>query len=143
MPYRYLEHIGDAAIEGSGGTLEEAFTGAAEAMLGLMVRGAATSVPGRRVGVEARAPSLDELLVAFLNELLAQQGLLRLVFFRCAVKKIFRAVGTDFLLKAEAEGLPPAALEGRLGAEVKAASYMGLRVAGRAGRFTARCVIDL
>jgi len=67
MPYRYLEHVGDAAIEGSGKTLEEAFAGAAAAMLGLMVRGAETPAPGRRVRIEARAQSLEELLVEFLN----------------------------------------------------------------------------
>ncbi len=143
MPYRYLEHIGDAAIEGSGSTLEEAFTGAAEAMLGLMVRGPATAAPGRRVAIEAPAASREELLVVFLNELLARQGLLGLVFFRCAVKEIARSKGAGFLLKAEAEGLPPAALEGRLRAEVKAASYMGLKVGESGGRFTARCVLDL
>ena len=143
MPYRYLEHIGDAAIEGSGSTLEEAFTGAAAAMLGLMVRGPAAVAPGRRVAIEAFAASLEELLVAFLNELLARQGLLGLVFFRCAVKEIARSKDAGFLLRAEAEGLPPGALEGRFGAEVKAASYMGLRVWESGWQFTARCVLDM
>lgn len=143
MPYKYLEHIGDAAIEGSGSTLEEAFTGAAGAMLGLMVRGAVPPAPGRRVRIEARAPSEEELLVEFLNELLSRQGLLGLIFTGCEVKRIARAGGTGLLLEAEAEGRPPESLEGMLGAEVKAASYMGLRVEERDGHFTARCVLDL
>jgi SHS2 domain-containing protein len=142
MPYRYLEHIGDAAIEGSGSTLEEAFTGAAEAMLGLMVRGG-DAAAGRRVRIEARAPSAEELLVEFLNELLSRQGLLGLVFTGCEVKRIGRAEGAEFLLEAEAAGQPPETLAGRLGAEVKAASYMGLKVEERDRRFTARCVLDL
>lgn len=143
MPYRYLEHVGDAAIEGSGRTLEEAFAGAADAMLGIMVRGPVGGVTGRRVAVEAEAESEGELLVAFLNELLARQGLLGIVFFRCAVKEIRRSGRGRFVVRAGAEGLPPAALEGKLGAEVKAASYMGLKVGKRGGRFVVRCVLDL
>lgn len=143
MPYRYLEHIGDAAVEGSGKTLEEAFAGAAEAMLGLMVRDGGASAPGRRVRIEARARSIEELLVEFLNELLSRQGLLGLVFTRCEVERIGRIGGAGFLLEAEAEGLPPEMLGGRLGAEVKAASYLGLRVGERNGGYAARVVLDL
>ncbi|HOE28029.1 MAG: archease [Candidatus Aureabacteria bacterium] len=143
MPYRYLEHVGDAAIEGSGKTLEEAFAGAAAAMLGLMVRGAETPAPGRRVRIEARAQSLEELLVEFLNELLSRQGLLGLLFTRCEVAHIGRAGGAGFMLEAEAEGAPPEALAGRLGTEVKGASYLGLRVERRNGGYLARVVLDL
>jgi SHS2 domain-containing protein len=143
MPYRYLEHIGDAAIEGSGKTIEEAFAGAAAAMLGLMVRGSGTPAPGQRVRIETQAQSLEELLVEFLNELLSRQGLLGLVFTRCEVARISRTGGAGFILEAEAEGAPPEALAGKLGTEVKGASYLGLRVEERDGGYVARVVLDL
>ena len=143
MSYRYLEHVGDAAIEGSGPTIEEAFSGAAEAMLGIMVRGPVEGGAGRRAALEAEAESAGDLLVAFLNEVLSRQGLLGVLFFRCEVKEIRRTGEGRFVLKAEAEGLPPGALAGRLGAEVKAATYTGLKVGRRGGRFCARCVLDL
>lgn len=141
MSYRYLEHIGDAAIEATGATLEEAFAEAARAMIGLMVT-AKAAVPEKSVEIEVMAATPGELLVEFLNELLAQQGLHALVFAECVVREISRA-GKGYRLRGTASGLTPHKLAGKLGAEVKAASYLGLKVGEEGGHYMARCVLDL
>jgi SHS2 domain-containing protein len=141
MSYRYLEHVGDAAIEATGTTLEEAFAEAGRAMFGLMVN-AGAAAPAESVEIEITAATPGELLVEFLNELLAQQGLHALIFTECAVRGISRA-GRGYRLRGTASGLPPRKLAGRLGAEVKAASYLGLKVGEEGGHYVARCVLDL
>lgn len=142
MPYRYLEHIGDAAIEATGATLEAAFSAAAEAMCGLMIDARGMS-PETRVAILARGETREELFVAFLNELLAQQGLRDCVFIRCGVREISRAPGGGYLLRGEAGGVAPGRAEGRLGPEVKAASCAGLKLEEGEGRFVIRFILDL
>ncbi len=141
MPFRYLNHTGDAAIEATGSTLEEAFEETARAMFGLMVS-AGDAAAEREVELEVRAASLEELLVEFLNELLALQGLRGLIFTDCRVGEIAPESG-GYVLRAMALGAVPERLEGRMGQEVKAASYLGLRVEGGPGKYTARCVVDM
>ena len=141
MSYKYLEHIGDAAIEATGATLEEAFAEAGRAMFGLMVN-AGTTAPEKSVEIEVMAATREELLVEFLNELLAQQGLHALIFTECVVREISR-VGRGYRLCGTASGLTPHRLAGKLGAEVKAASCLGLKVGEEGGHYMARCVLDL
>jgi SHS2 domain-containing protein len=142
MPFRYLDHTADAGIEATGTTLEEAFDETARAMFGLMVK-ADEAVPEKDVTIEARAASLDELLVEFLNELLAQQGLHGLIFTGCRVSEIAPERDGGYVLRATASGAKPEALEGKLGQEVKAASYLALKVEGKPGNYTVRCVLDM
>ncbi|MCX6354707.1 MAG: archease [Candidatus Aureabacteria bacterium] len=142
MPYRYLDHIGDAAIEATGDTLEEAFAEMAMGMFGLMVR-AARLVPDRTVEISAMGQTHEDLLVSFLNELLAQQGLQDCVFIDCAVRGIVPSRSGGYVLSGIARGVAPEKAEGRLGPEVKAASYAGLRIEEGEKGFVIRCVLDL
>jgi len=142
MSYRYLEHIGDAAIEATGATLEEAFAEAARAMFGLMVN-ARTVAPEKSIEIEAGAATHEELLVEFLNELLAQQGLHVLIFTDCRVHGITPGAHGGYMLTAAASGVEPERVGATLGHEVKAASYLGLKVERKAGRWTVRCVLDM
>lgn len=142
MPYKYLEHIGDAAIEASGATLEEAFAEAALAMFAIMIdAGAAPAETAVDVRVEAAA--YEELLVEFLNELLAQQGLRKLVFTDCRVHGIAPGAGGGYSLTATASGVEPQRARAALGPEVKAVTYMGLKVAREGEVWVVRCVVDL
>ncbi|MEJ2745475.1 MAG: archease [bacterium] len=53
MSYKYLEHIGDAAIEATAATLEEAFAEAGRAMFGIMIeRG--TTLPETTVEIRIK-----------------------------------------------------------------------------------------
>ena len=142
MSYRYLEHIGDAAIEATGPTLEEVFAEAARAMIGLMVN-ARAAAPEKSIEIEARAATHEELLVEFLNELLAQPGLHTLIFIDCRVHGITRATHGGYALTAAASGVKPERVGAGLGHEVKAASYQGLKVEQKGGWWTVRCVLDM
>ncbi len=142
MSYRYLEHIGDAAIEATGATLPEAFAEAARAMFGLMVDAKAIA-PGKSIEIETGAATHEELLVEFLNELLAQQSLHALIFTDCHVHRITPGAHGDYMLAATASGVEPGRVSTALGHEVKAASYMGLKIEQSAGQWIVRCVLDM
>ncbi len=141
MPYNYLEHLGDAALEATGDTLERAFAEAARGMFSLMVK-AEEPMPDKDVEIEVSAGTLEELLVEFLNELLSQQGLKDLIFTNCWVREIFQ-LGTEYGLRGKATGVKPERVKDRLGHEVKAASYLGLKVEEKAGVFRVQCVFDM
>ena len=141
MPYKYLEHIGDAAIEATGKTLEQAFAEAGRAMLGLMVE-TRDVLPDKDIYIEVSAAALEELLVEFLNELLSQQGIQDLILVDCWVREII-PIGIDFILRGKAIGVKPEKVKGRLGHEVKGASYNGLKVEEKPGLFTVQCVLDM
>ena len=141
MPYRYLEHVGDAAIESTGDTLEQAFAEAGRAMIALMVK-TRDLTPDADVEFEVSATTLEELLVEFLNELLSLQGLNDLIFTDCWVREII-SMGIDYTISGKAVGVKPEKLHDKLGHEVKAASYLGLKVEEKHGRFRVQCVLDM
>ena len=142
MPYKYLEHIGDAAIEASGATLEEAFAEASRAMFGLIID-AGTTPPETTVEIKAEAATHEELLVEFLNELLAQQGLHKLIFTDCFVNGIAPRTGGGYTLTATASGVGPRRVSAALGHEVKSVTYMGLKVVRGDEGCVIRCVLDM
>jgi SHS2 domain-containing protein len=141
MPYRYLEHTADAAIEATGETLEQAFAEAGRAMLALMVN-KRDMAPDRDVEIEVTADSLEELLVQFLSEILAEQGTENLIFTDCWVREIME-MGIDFALRGKATGVKPERVKEQLGQEVKGVSYLGLKVEEESGIFKVQCVVDM
>jgi SHS2 domain-containing protein len=141
MPFKYLEHVGDAAIEACGETLEHAFAEAARAMFALMIKTKAV-LPDRNVEIEVNAASLEELLTAFLNELLSRQDIEDVVFFDCWVKEII-SMGIEHTLKGTALGINAQKVKGKLGHEVKGASYLGLKIDETPSGVKVRCVVDM
>jgi len=88
----------------------------------------------RRVRLEAA--TAEELLVAFLNELIFLIGTRHLWPARVAV----RAAGPQVLeVEIAAAALPP----GALAREVKAATFGGLEVRRGAGGFSATVIVDV
>ncbi|MBC7099092.1 archease [Candidatus Bipolaricaulota bacterium] len=140
MPYEILDHTADAGVRGIGKTVEEAFCEAARGMFSLMVD-LERLKPKEAVEVEVQADSLEGLLVAFLGELLARRDIDGLVFFRFEVKIEREARGYRLFGKAWGEPLDPA--RHRAGVEVKAATYLGVRVERERDRWIAQCVLDL
>lgn len=66
--YEYIEHTGDIGIRAYGGTLEELFINAAQALLEAI---ADLSTVGKttQIEIQVSAQSLEELMVAWLDEL--------------------------------------------------------------------------
>ena len=142
MAYRYLDHTGDAAIEATGSSLEQAFAEAGRAMIGLMVKDRGM-IPDVDIEIEVSAATLEELLVEFLNELLSRQSLENIIITDCWVREIV-PLGIDYILRGKATGVRPEKAKGKLGHEVKGASYLGLKVEEKpSGLFIVRCILDM
>jgi SHS2 domain-containing protein len=133
--YETFDHGADIGIRGMGRTLEQALDMAAKAMFSLMVDDV-ESVPARsRVEVRVEGDDAEELLLAWLNQLLAEADINGLVFSEFSVSLSgWRlegwAAGSDF------SGREP-------GVEVKAATYSLARVYQSGGVWTAQCVVDV
>jgi len=133
--YETFDHGADIGIRGIGRTCEEALVMAAKAMFSLMVDDV-ESVPARS-SVEVRVEGVDaeDLLLAWLNQLLAEADIGGLVFSEFSVSVSGwtlegTAAGSDF------SGHDP-------GVEVKAATYNLARLSESDGVWTAQCVVDV
>ena len=133
--YETFEHGADVGIRGVGSSLEEALAMAAKAMFSLMVDDV-ESVPAReRVEVRAEGFDAESLLLAWLNQLLAEADIMGLVFSRFTVSI------SGWTVQGSAEGSDFSGREP--GVEVKAATYSEAAVSESGGVWTAQCVVDV
>ena len=140
--FEHFEHGADVGIRGFGESAEEAFVAAAMALFSLVdeqLRHVRNTVQEE---ITCEAPGLEELLVAFLNELISLADSRRLVFgqfdFRIEVLPSGAARLTG---KALGEPYDPSRHQGTV--EPKGATYTALRVAREGNRWVAQCVIDV
>jgi SHS2 domain-containing protein len=140
-----FEHIADVGVRGWGRTVEDAFIGGAEAMLGVMFD--TSKVEGRReVDIECGADDLEALFVEWLNALLTKRDLEGMVFVKFEVRiEDGPEDGDDAKVlhgKAFGDAFDPEVHDVRT--EVKAATYSQLKVGRDAdGRFVAQCIVDV
>jgi SHS2 domain-containing protein len=104
MPYRYLNDIAlaDVAFEAWGGTKEEMFIAASDAMMNVMVGDLATISMEVERPIRVEAESIEMLLFHFLQEI---------IFYKDAEKLLLRVTAVDiqgtndrFTLKTLARG---------------------------------------
>lgn len=93
------------------------------------------------MAIEARADTLEGLLVGWLGELLRERDVRGMLFSRFEVRIEEEREG--WCLAGHAWGEKIARERHRLGVEVKAATYSGVRVEKRAADYIAQCVVDL
>ncbi|MHB8844251.1 MAG: archease [Nitrospirota bacterium] len=136
MDYETFEHQADIGIRGSGATMEEAFANAALALYSVMVDISRVEQKEFR-GVNVSADDQEQLLVEWLNALLAVSDIERMVFSRFEV----RIEGNRLAGTAWGEHLERDRHQARV--EVKGATYHQLSVRQEQGRFTAQCVVDV
>ena len=67
--YEYLEHTGDIGIRAYGGTLKELFINAAQGLLEAIADLTTDRYSDAQTEIEVSAESLEELMVAWLDEL--------------------------------------------------------------------------
>ncbi len=136
MDYETFEHQSDIGIRGFGRTADEAFANAAAAMYSVMVNlERVEQKESRNIQVSAGNP--EELLVEWLNALLALSDIERLVFSRFETKIDGGALsGTVWGERLDRLRHEP-------NVEVKGATYHLLKVTEEGGRFVAQCVVDV
>jgi tRNA nucleotidyltransferase (CCA-adding enzyme) len=135
--FEYFEHGADVGIVGRGADLETAFAEAGAALFDLIVDLERVN-PAREVRIECRAANREELLVEWLNVLLAEADLRRLVFCRFSVNSLSP---THLEGSAWGERLDRQRHAPKI--EVKAATYSMLAVGKDDEGFFARCVVDV
>jgi len=138
--YELLPHKADIIVKGAGSSIEDAFCEAAKAMFSAMVELSDVKAVGE-VKVEVTAESTEDLLVAWLNELLSEASLQNVVF--CCFEAKIERVGNSFKLLGIAGGEKINPKKHHLKTEVKGATYSGLKVAKKDGMSVAQCVVDV
>ena len=140
-PIEWLDHTADVGFRATGNSVEAAFCEAGRALFSLMFS-IETIAQQTEHKIEVFAPSLDDLLVEWLSELLAQKDLTRLIFSRFDVTisgneaSGFSAVGHAFGESLDRTRHQP-------GTEVKGISYLGLAVTCQDGVSTVQVVVDV
>jgi len=146
LKYEQFEHQADVGIRGYGKTIEEAFENGARAMFGVMVNLVKVE-PKQEIEIKCEAANLEELLVEWLNKLLAEAGIENFIFSDFKIKEIKK---TNSIYKlsglAKGEELDPKKHEPKV--EVKAATYSQLKVEKKdynppATRYIVQTIVDV
>lgn len=137
-----FEHGADVGVRGRGATPEEAFVGAALALERLLAEDLEAVRPEVEERIAVSAPDLEQLLVAFLNEIVYLSSARRLVFGSFAVR-ISGGAGAGFRAEASARGERIDPERHAATVEPKGATFTALRVAREEEGWVAQCVVDV
>ena len=138
----HFEHGADVGVRGFGATPARAFEEAAKALFALLVERPEAVCPQIEERLEVEAANLEELLVAFLNELISLSDTRRIVFGQFEVE-ISGGSSSPFRLtgRARGESFDPGRHEFTV--VPKGATYTALRVARDGEQWVAQCVVDV
>lgn len=136
-PYwEHFEHQADIGIRGHGATLEEALIQAAIALTAI-ITDPATVKPVIAVDIHCHDEDPDYLLLDWLNALVYEMAVRRMLFSRYEVRV------RDGQLTGRAWGEPVDIPRHQPAVEVKGATLTELAVTHIDGRWTAQCVVDV
>ena len=132
-----FSHQADVGVRGVSPTLEGAFEGAAVALTSV-VTDPSEVAPTEVVSIACEAPSLEILLVDWLNAVIYEMATRRMLFGMFDV----RISGTR--LEARAWGEPVDVARHEPAIEVKGATFTGLQVRReQGGAWVAQCIVDV
>ena len=135
--WEHFDHQADIGIRGHGSTLAEAFEQAAMALIAVITPPERVR-PRERVIIRCEAPDQEMLLADWLNAILREMSVLKMIFSRFEVRI---EAGQ---LEAHLWGEPLDGPRHEPAVEVKGASYHDLRVEQDGqGVWTAQCVVDV
>lgn len=137
LSYEYFEHQADIGIRGKGSTLAEAFEQAALAMFEIMVETRELKI-NKPQSVEVEGNDLNELLIAWLSELLFLKDVEGKMFSRFEIESIDKNK-----LTANVYGEPIDSSRHKLKLEVKAATYTQLIIEKKDNNWIAQCLVDV
>jgi len=129
-------------VRGMANTIEKAFEECAKAMFNVEVNVKKVS-PSKKIKVKVNASKIDELLVEWLNALLSQSSIHRMVFSKFKIDKIESKKG-KFELIGNAFGEKLDVKKHEAKEEVKGATYSQLKVEkNKKGQWIAQCIVDV
>jgi SHS2 domain-containing protein len=134
--WEHYSHTADMGIRGFGGTLEEAFASAALAMVAISVD-LRKIEPKQQVDVTCEQPDRELLLIDWLNALIYEMAVRKMIFGRFEVK----IEGECLIGKVWGEKLDMK--KHRPAVEIKGTSYSDLKVARENEQWVAQCIIDI
>lgn len=135
--WEHFAHGADIGVRGIGSTKEEAFEQAAAALTGVLTDPVAV-YSKTEVAIECEAGDSEALLVEWLNALIYQMAVRKMIFGRFAV----RFEGNRLFGRASGEEVDVSRHEPAV--EVKGATYTCLYVGKNAdGDWIAQCVVDV
>ena len=135
--WEHFPHEADVGIRGLGRTPEESFEQAAIALTAVITDPERVNAL-EEVRVAREAEDLDGLLFEWLNALVLEMSVRKMLFSR------FEVSIEGLYLEARAWGEPVDTPRHQPAAEVKAATYHALRVGrGPDGVWSAQCVVDV
>ena len=135
--WEHFDHQADIGIRGHGSTLAEAFEQAAMALIAVITPPERVR-PRERVIIRCEAPDQEMLLADWLNAILREMSVLKMIFSRFEVRI------ESGRLEAHLWGEPLDGPRHEPAVEVKGASYHDLRVEQDGqGVWTAQCVVDV
>lgn len=138
--YEYLEHTGDIGIRAYGGTLEELFINAAQGLLET-IADLSTVGTTKETQIEVSAESLEELMVAWLDELNFRHEVEESFFRQVEIRKFSQA---PHRLVAVAFGEPADFAKHAIYTEIKSITYHQLIVEQLPdNRWMAQVIFDL
>ena len=140
MGYRFIDHTADVAADLTGGTLEELFLSAAQALTDTITELSAVQ-PAVTQSVTLESGAVEDLLVDWLNELLYRFEVQNVLFADGSVTVEDRA--GHWHLNAAVAGEPYDPARHPVRVLVKSATYHGLKVTHEQGTWGARIVFDI
>jgi SHS2 domain-containing protein len=134
--WEHFPHAADVGVRGFGKTVAEAFEQAAQALTAVITHAAIE--PNLRVEVLCTAPDLEILFVEWLNAIIYEMAVRKMLFSRFAVTiDGTRLTGTLWGEPVDIARHAPAC-------EPKGATFTALRVAAdRDGTWSAACLVDV
>ena len=135
--FREIEHTADLGIEAEGANPAELFTAAAEGLYALIADPFGIEAK-QAISVTATGDGWEELLQAWLSELLAEFNLRGFIGSHCAITRI-----ADGAVDAKLEGEPLDLKRHRFHTEIKAVTYHDLRVWQDGSTWRARVIFDV
>ena len=140
MDYEYLEHTADVKFRAYGLTWNEVFQNASKAMLEIMVN-TSTLNEEEKINIVANASTLDELIVAWLGEILFQSETKGIIFKEAKVERVWKENGKWFA-KGKIIGQE---VNNKMDfkTEIKAVTYHELKAEEKDGRKYCQVIVDI
>jgi len=134
--WEHFPHDADVGVRGFGATAAEAFEQAGHALTAVVTHQAVA--PSIRVDVSCEAPDLELLLVEWLNAIIYEMAVRRMLFGRFSVRI------ADGRLDGTLWGEPVDVAHHAPACEPKGATYTALKVGRESdGTWSAACVVDV